>query len=175
VLAQARFWYPLLVEKKTPREIRQQYPELSKHVWEQWVTDELYVSGRHYSFYHQGMEKNLADAWTKFAATRLPVAKGSTEPAQPCLLAMWGNSDWLVDKAGNAWIADLVNRVKPGNGKFVEIQSADHFFLRTQTPEESYAYFKPVPDMPPTEFNRTILETLLSWLDETVGPITNSD
>src|SRR5262245_28791006 len=36
VLAQARFWYPLLVEKKTPRAIREQHAELPKRVWEQW-------------------------------------------------------------------------------------------------------------------------------------------
>src|SRR5262249_52952150 len=148
--AQARFWYPLLVEKKTPREIREKDRDLPKRVWEQWVTDEKYVAGRHYSFYHQSTDKNLAEAWTKVAATRLPVggkgvsAKASGEPVQPRVLAIWGTSDWLVDKSGNAWIAEIVNRVKPGNGKFIAMEGIDHFFLRTSTPEESYRYFKPV-------------------------------
>jgi hypothetical protein len=85
------------------------------------------------------------------------------------VLAIWGTSDWLVDKAGNGWIADIVNRVKPGNGTFIALDSIDHFFLRTATPEESYRYFKPVEGMPSTEFNRNVLETLRSWLDEASG------
>jgi hypothetical protein len=62
------------------------------------------------------------------------------------VLAIWGTSDWLVDRTGNAWIAEIVNRVKPGNGTFVALDSIDHFFLRTATPEESYRYFKPVKE-----------------------------
>src|SRR5262249_22707346 len=172
---QARFWYPLLVEKKTPRESREQHSELPKRVWEQWVTDDKYVADRHYTFYHQGAEKNLAEAWGKVAATRLPVGrkdgppKGSAEPPQPRVLAMWGTSDWLVDREGNAWIAEIVNRVKPGNGTFVALDATDHFFLRTSSPEESYRYFKPVKGMPPTEFSRPVVDTLCAWLDETVG------
>lgn len=175
VLAQARFWYPLLVEKKTPREIREKYPELLKRVWDQWVTDDKYVAERHYTFYHQGADKNLAEAWTKVAATPLPIgakapsSKASADTVHPRVLAIWGTSDWLVDKAGNAWIAEVVNRVKPGNGEFVAMDSIDHFFLRTATPEESFRYFKPVKGIPPTEFNPVILETLCAWLDETAG------
>jgi pimeloyl-ACP methyl ester carboxylesterase len=179
VLAQARFWFPLLVEKKTPREIREQYPELPRRVWEQWVTDDTYVGERHYTFYHQGSDKNLAEAWTKVAATRLPIgakdptSKAPAEPVHPRVLAIWGKSDWAVDMAGNAWIAEVVNRVKPGNGKFVAMESIDHFFLRTATPEESYRYFKPVKGVPPTEFNRAIIDTLSAWLDETAGRAKN--
>ena len=119
--------------------------------------------------------KNLAEAWTKVAATPLPIgakalsSKASADTVHPRVLAIWGTSDWLVDKAGNAWIAEVVNRVKPGNGKFVALDSIDHFFLRTATPEESYRYFKPVKGIPPTEFNPVILETLCAWLDETAG------
>jgi CubicO group peptidase (beta-lactamase class C family)/pimeloyl-ACP methyl ester carboxylesterase len=175
VLAQARFWYPLLVEKKTPREIRELQPAPPKHVWGQWVTDDKYVAGRHFTFYHQGADKNLAEAWSEVAATRLAFggkgasSKAPSEPAQPRVLAIWGTSDWLVDRAGNAWIAEIVNRVKPGNGTFVALDAIDHFFLRTATPEESYRYFKPVKGMPPTEFNRSIIEALCAWLDETAG------
>jgi pimeloyl-ACP methyl ester carboxylesterase len=173
VLAQARFWYPLLVEKKTPREIRDRDPELPRRVWDQWVTDDKYVAGRHYTFYHQGADKNLAEAWAKVAATHLSIgdksSKPSADPVQPRVFAIWGTSDWLVDKAGNVWIAEIVNRVKPGNGTFVAMDSIDHFFLRTATPEESCRYFKPAKGMPPTEFDRTIVETLCAWLDETAG------
>ena len=56
----------------------------------------------------------------------------------------------------HTWIVEVVNRTAPGHGRFVALDSIDHFFLRTVTAEDSYCYFKPVPGMPPTEFNRSI-------------------
>ncbi len=47
------------------------------------------------------------------------VPAGQLQPRvleQPRVLAIWGTSDWLVDRASNAWIAEVVNRAKPGNG-----------------------------------------------------------
>jgi pimeloyl-ACP methyl ester carboxylesterase len=172
VLAQARFWYPLLVEKKTPREILNDNSELRNLGW---GSDGTYVGDRHYAFHHQMADKNLAEAWTTVAATRLSVVgqvaspAAATEPLHPRVLAIWGTTDWLSTKSQHTWIAEVVNRVKPGNGTFVALDSIDHFFLRTATEEESYRYFKPVKGMPPTEFNQNILATLRPWLDETAG------
>src|SRR5262249_23680895 len=133
-----------------------------------WVTDDKYVAGRHYTFYHQWAERNLTEAWTKVAATRLSVGdKGG--PLHPRVLAIWGTSDWLVYKDANVWIAEVVNRVKSGNGTFVALEAADHFFLRAITPEESYRIWKPLQGAPAREFNPVILETLRAWLDETTG------
>jgi pimeloyl-ACP methyl ester carboxylesterase len=162
VLRQVRFWYPLLVQKKTPREILDADPELDKLGW---VTDDKYVGGRHYAFHHQLAGKNTTEAWSKVAASRL----SDDGKIHPRVLALWGTSDWLVDRAGNAWIAEVVNRVSPGSGTFVELPAIDHFFLRTATQEESYAYFKPTPGLPATEFNTNLLEALTSWLDQTVA------
>jgi pimeloyl-ACP methyl ester carboxylesterase len=151
ILGQARFWYPLLVERKTPREILEQNPELRKLGW---VTDDKYVGDRHYTFHHQIADNNLTEAWSKVAAR---------------VLTMWGTSDWLVDRAGNAWIAEVINRTKPGNGRFVALDSIDHFFFRAASPEESYQIWKPAPGAPPRELNTVFLETLRAWLDETAG------
>jgi pimeloyl-ACP methyl ester carboxylesterase len=175
VLAHARFWYPLSVERKTPREIREKNPELPKRVWEQWVTDDEYVADRHYTFYHQIAAKNLAEAWTKVAATRLSVGGHSPAPRAPAtpvhtrVLAVWGTSDWLATREANAWIAEVVNREKPGNGSFVALDAIDHFCLRAATPEESYRIWMPAKGAPAREFNPVILETLRTWLDETAG------
>jgi pimeloyl-ACP methyl ester carboxylesterase len=175
ILRQTRFWYPLVVETKTPREIREHNPELPKEVWQQWVTDDRYVADRHYTFYHQIADKNLAEAWGKVAAMQLSVegkAPSPREPAgtlQPRVLAIWGTADWLATREGNAWIAEVVNRAKPGNGTFVALDGIDHFFFRTATPEESYRLFKPARGAKPGEFNPIILETLRRWMDETAG------
>ena len=61
------------------------------------------------------------------------------------------------------------NRVQPGNGSFVALDSMDHFFFRAASPVESYKLWKPVKDAPPGEFNPVLLETLRSWLDATAG------
>src|SRR5262249_25518322 len=132
ILYQARFWYSLSVERKTPREIRERDPVLPKRVWEQWVTDDKYVADRHYTYYHQIASKNLAEAWTKVAATRLsvrgqaPPPKASAALLHPRVLAVWGTSDWLATREANAWIAEVVNREKTGNGSFVALEAIDH-------------------------------------------------
>jgi pimeloyl-ACP methyl ester carboxylesterase len=178
ILREARFWYPLLVEKKTPGEILKQHPELrngfgtaSGNGWVPMVTEDKYVGGRHYTFHHQASSKNLAGALAKVAATRLPVGGNvpSARAPHPRVLAMWGKSDWQVDRAATAWIAEVVNRVKPGAGTFVALESIDHVFLRAATPEESYRFFNPAKGTPPGEFNPVILATLRAWLNETAG------
>lgn len=164
VLRQARFWYPLVVEKKTPREILEKDPELRKL---EWVTDEKYVANRHYAFHHQLADKNLTEAWAKVAATRLSVNRNI---ASPRVVAIWGTSDIPVDRASSAWIAEVVNRAKPGNGTFIALDSLDHFFYHAATPKESYQLSKPPgKGAPAREFSPVILETLRAWLDETVG------
>jgi uncharacterized protein len=165
ILRQARFWYPLLVEKKTPREILEKDPELRTLGA---VTDDVYVGDRHYKFHHQLAAKDLTEAWTKVGETRLSVGgKVSANPVQPRVLAIWGTSDWLVDKASNAWIAEVVNRAKPGNGTFVALDSIDHFFFRAASPEESYQLWKPAKGAAAGEFNPVVLGTLRKWLDAT--------
>ncbi len=173
VLLHARFWYGLSVEKKTPREIREQNPAIPKRVWDLWVTDDKYVADRHYKFYHQLAERNLAEAWAKVAATHLSVGgkvksdKAMAEPVHPRALSIWGTADWLAARPQAEWIAEVVNRVQPGNGSFVALDSTDHFFFRAASPEESYRLFKPAKGAAPGEFNPDIVKTLRSWLDET--------
>jgi pimeloyl-ACP methyl ester carboxylesterase len=172
VLRQTRFWYALAVDRKTPAEIRAQDPELGR-VREQWVADDKYIADRHYTFYHQLADKNLAAAWAKVAGTRLSVggqaSSARAETLHPAVLALWGTSDWLSTRAANAWIAEVVNRTHPGNGTFVALDAIDHSFFRAASPEESYRIWKPATGTPPGEFNPVLLETLRAWLDRTVA------
>lgn len=156
MLAQARFWYALLIDRKTPREMLDRNPELRGLGW---LMDDKYVGERHYTFHHQIADKNLTEAWTKVAAGR----------SQPRILTMWGTSDWLVDRESNAWIAEVINRTTPGQGAFVVLDSIDHFFLRAASTKESYQLWKPASATPAREFNPVILDTLRAWLDETAG------
>jgi pimeloyl-ACP methyl ester carboxylesterase len=160
ILRQARFWYPLLVERKTPREILEKDSELAKLGW---VKDDKYVGDRTYKFHHQLADKSLAEAWSKVAATRLSV--GGKE-AFPRVLAIWGTSDWLATKDQATWIAEVVNRVQPGQASVATPDSVDHFFNRAASPEESYLIWKAAR---PGEFHPAFLDTLRGWLDETAG------
>lgn len=170
ILAQARFFYPLIVEKKTPLQIRESDPELPGRIWDAWVTDDEYVYGRHYSFYHQVAGRNLTEAWSRVASTRLPV--GGDAPADqvhPRVLSIWGAVDWVGTRAASAWIAEVVNRVQPGSATFVAVNSIDHQFFRAGTFEESYRYSQPGEAGPFGQFNPDILGVLRSWLADTSG------
>jgi hypothetical protein len=171
ILAQSRFWYPLLIERKTPREILENDPDLRKL---DWVTNDMYVGDRHYLYHHQLAERNLAKVWNKLA-TPAPSGEGvPLEAPQPRVLAIWGTSDWMSTKSQHTWIVEVVNRVQPGIGKYVELDSIDHFFWNAPSPEESYRYFRPVAGLPPADFNPVVIETLHAWLAETLSSATST-
>ena len=163
ILRQARLWYPLLVEKRTPRDILEKDSALRKLGW---ITNEVYVGERHYKFHHQLADKNLADAWISAC---MPRQTNNGQRSSPRVLAIWGASDWLVDRDSNAWIAEVVNRMKPGAGTFVTIEGIDHFFLRAATQQESYRLWKPEKNSPTRELNPAILKTLRAWFEELVA------
>ena len=168
ILNQARFWSALLIERKTPREILARNPELQKLGW---VVEDKYVADRHYTFHYEVADKSFADAWTKVAATRLPTGTAAKQ-THPRVLTMWGAADWLVDRASSAWIAEVINRTAPGNGRFVVLDSIDHNFFRVTSTEESYRIFAPPPAGAAARarvFNPIILETLRAWLNETAA------
>jgi pimeloyl-ACP methyl ester carboxylesterase len=172
MLRQVKLLYPLLVEMKTPREIRDQNPDLPPGFLEQWIKDDKYVLGRHYRFNHQLAAKNLGEAWTKVARANLLASGNATVPAEPVhtrVLAIWGTSDWMTTRAQQAWVAEIVNRVAPGSAKFVALDAIDHFFFRTDSPAASYRIFKPSGDPIVAEFNPAILATLCGWFDEVQG------
>jgi pimeloyl-ACP methyl ester carboxylesterase len=168
ILAQLRFFYPLIVEKKTPLQIRDSDPELPRSIWDAWVTDDRYVYGRHYSFSHQIAGRNLTEAWSRVASTRVPVGPdASAGDVHTGVLSIWGTADWVGTRAASAWIAEVVNRVRPGNGSFVAVDSIDHQFFRAASAEESYRYVQPAEGEPAGQFNPAILTVIRSWLDET--------
>ncbi len=136
-----------------------------------WVVDDKYVGDRHYTFHYEVADKNFTDAWTKVAATRLATSTAA-KATYPRVLTMWGTSDWLVDRASSAWIAEVINRTTPGKGRFVVLDSIDHSFFRTASTQESYRIFAPQAAgaaAPARVFNPIILETLRAWLNETAA------
>jgi len=128
------------------------------------VTDDKYVADRPYTFHYEVADKNVTEAWTRFATT-LPTGD-ATKAAHPRVLTMWGTSDWVVDRGGGEWIAEVVNRTAPGHGRFVVLDSIDHQFFRTASQQESYRILTGSAGAPPRVFNAVFLDTLRAWLQE---------
>ncbi len=179
VLRHGQFWFSLVVHKKTPTQILDQHPGLRKQfgttigdLFTPMITDRDYVAGRHYTYYQQLADRNLPEAWEKLAATPLAAGKNDNAKAlpqhrHPRVLAIWGKADWMSTKPANAWVAHVVNRVRPGSAKFVELDSIDHFFFHAESFEESFGYLRPPRGGPHGRFNPAILRTLRAWLGET--------
>ena len=178
ILGQARFWYPLLVERKTPREILRARPRAEAAGRRSGNSGSRTTSmwaSRHYTFHHQarrqepgrGLDQGCRDASS--GPGKVPRPRLADRPPR-CSRSGARRTGSSIGR-GNAWIAEIVNRAKPGNGTFVALDAIDHFFFRAATPEESYRYFKPAKGLPAREFNPDILEVLRRWLDEASGRV----
>jgi len=163
---ESKFWYPLLVDKKTPAEIRKLYPDNVEAV-EKLTKNDTHIFGRQYAWLHQIVDRNMGEVWTKVASTPLDVP--GREPVYPKVLSIWGTSDWISERQPSEWIAEVVNRASPGHGKFVALESSDHFCFRAESMQESFRYFQPPKEGPFGKFNPAILKTVQGWLDETVA------
>ena len=161
-----QFWYPLLVEKKTPAEILKRHPEYTE-AFNKLAEDNTHVFQRPYSWLHQVVEWNMGKVWTKVAST--PLNSKEDKPVYPRVLCIWGQADWISERKPIEWIAEIVNRAQPGQATFVALDSSDHFYFRAESMQESFRYFKPATAGPFGEFNPAILETVQEWLDETSG------
>ena len=131
------------------------------------IGDVTHVFQKPCSWLHQVVEYNIGEVWTKVASTPLKVA--GHDPVYPRVLNVWGTSDWCVVRRENEWLTEIVNRARPGQGKFVALKNSDHFFLRTESMQESFRYFRAGPEGPFGKFNPLILNTVRDWLDETVA------
>jgi hypothetical protein len=104
-----------LLRGRAPRELIASSPRLAE-AWRQLggLEGELQY-GRSAAFHQQAQAADWAGAWER---VRAPV------------LALLGEHDWFEDPAGTAWIAELVNRGRPGLARFELVPGLDHHFTR---------------------------------------------
>jgi hypothetical protein len=110
-----RFLEGYLLDSRTSQAIVEREPEL-EGIWEQIVgTDEDTHYGRPLAFHQQAQAQNWPAAW---AAVQAPV------------LVLYGEYDWFESADAHRLVADLVNRNRAGQGRFVVIPATDHHFMR---------------------------------------------
>jgi pimeloyl-ACP methyl ester carboxylesterase len=143
----------MIVDQKSPPSILAEHPPIAA------IKNELNLNsdtmfGRHYTFFQQLADQNLAALWKQIAPrTRV--------------LALWGEADYVSAREDHEWIADIVNRNAQGQGAFALVPDSDHAFNHAHTPADALRQLaSPGPGSPP-RFNPEILQVLTTWLKKT--------
>ncbi len=117
--ALAEFHAAYLFERLTPAEVAARRPHL-QGVWYDKPTSQY---GRPARYYHELQALDLAAAWGR---VRVPV------------LVVWGEYDWIMDRADQEQIVRLVNAVGVVRARLLVVPRADH--LISQHPDAVAAY-----------------------------------
>jgi alpha-beta hydrolase superfamily lysophospholipase len=80
--------------------------------------------GRPYAWHQQAAKRNFLAAWAALKAR---------------VLVVFGEFDQFETAHGHVLIAKMVNRLRPGTARFVEIKNADHDLVSHKTAEDAYA------------------------------------
>ncbi len=97
--------------------------------------------------------------WAQLATRSLPAAwaKGNAS-----VLAIWGTNDFVASREDHPFIAEIVNRARPGKGTFVALEGADHGFRKTASIEDAYRRGSAAN----VELNAEIVTTLREWMEK---------
>jgi pimeloyl-ACP methyl ester carboxylesterase len=127
----------------TPDQVKKAHPDLAATV------DANFVGGlfnaKASSFWSQLENTNFASYWAKCNAH---------------VLAVHGASDFVSYEVDHRLVADIVNKVHPGWGKFVTAPSSDHLFSNWPTEAESLSHW------PRGDFNPAFIGILKSWITD---------
>ena len=116
----------------------------------QIVQNNTYISGRHYRFFQELAKLNLADEWKTLDTD---------------VLAIWGKSDFIGNRADSELIASTVSGSHPGRARFLALEGVDHNFAHQDEMLDSFA---------PTAAHSEIAATLRDWYGELTDWITFS-
>jgi hypothetical protein len=138
-----RFFYAVLLERRSVREVFERDPSLARHRYALGVDDADRIDERR-ELYWRGVEG-------------AEIARPLREAALPTL-ALWGSADWLSARVEHEELAAMVNEVAPGRGSLVTIEGADHgFFAHTDAHASWSARWTGAP-------HDGIAATVVSWL-----------
>lgn len=114
----------VMLEKKAPSEVKKTHPHLAGLIDGLFPND--LFNGKSLDFWRQLASINFASYWSKLDSY---------------VLAVKGQSDYVVYEADHKLIADIVNRQHPGKGTFKICPDSDHLFHQFATEPESMKNF----------------------------------
>jgi pimeloyl-ACP methyl ester carboxylesterase len=136
----------VFLENKAPAEVKVSHPKLAG------LVDEFFpgglFNGKSLDFWRQLAQTNFASYWAKCNAH---------------VLAVKGQADFVVYEADHKLIADIVNRAKPGYGKFLIAPNSDHLFHDFPSEQESMKNFQR------GKFNPAFTKIMKDWIKEVMS------
>lgn len=121
----ARLMALVMLENKSPEEVKKSHPEMAPLV-DAYFPGGLF-NGKSLDFWRQLGQINFPSYWVKCKTN---------------VLAVKGESDFVVYDVDHKLIADIVNRANPGTGKFVIAPDSDHLFHTFDTEADSMRNFQ---------------------------------
>lgn len=128
-------------EGKSVAEVKKMHPELAPMA-DAFLPGGMF-NGKTVKFWAQLAKTNFPAYWAKCNAR---------------VLSARGTSDFVTYDADHTLIADVVNKVHPGWGKFVAIPSTDHLFHNFATEADSLKNFQK------GTFNPAFIKVLMDWM-----------
>lgn len=142
----ARLMALVMLEGKSPEDVKKSHPQLAGMV------DSLFpgglFNGKTLDFWRQLNEINFASYWTKLDSH---------------VLAVKGESDFVVYEIDHKLIADMVNRAHPGKGTWKICPDSDHLFHKFDTESDSSRNFSK------GEFTMAFSTMMKEWMLGLVG------
>ncbi len=135
----------LLIERKPLDEMLRTRPDLRSILAK--LAPEGKIDGRSVLFWSQLATRNLPAFWAKGRAS---------------VLAIWGTNDFIATRDDHPFIAEIVNKARPGKGIYVALEGSDHGFRKTVSIEDSFRRW----NSPGGEFNPQIITTLKEWVEK---------
>lgn len=136
----------VFLENKTPEEVKKSHPSLAKAA-DAYFPGGLF-NGKSLDFWRQLAATNFAAYWAKLDSH---------------VLAAKGEADFVVYEADHKLIADIMNRKKPGTGKFVIAPGSDHLLHDFPTEKASMQNFQR------GKFNPKFGKMMMEWIREVMA------
>ncbi len=137
----------LLDLRMKPDEVIAKFPKLAAAVRD--LTPGGLMYGRPVDFWAQLSNYNYPAYWAKVDAN---------------VLAIWGACEFITTEEDHPLIAEVVNRARPGKGKYVRLENSDHGFKKTESMADSFRRWGQAG-----EFNPNVVDALKAWTKEVLG------
>lgn len=134
----SEFYSMYLNQKLTPAEVIRQRPRLSAL----WYDQPAHQYGRPAAYFQQVQELNVEAAWEKISA---PV------------FVIYGEYDWIMNRADNDLIVQIVNRKKPGNARLLIVPKAGHGLDAFETQQAAFGGDG-------GKFDENIADQMIEWV-----------